>query len=157
METDIESVLEKAGLSKRQKRIVYITITAWIFVSMEILIISFIIPILIKIWNLSDIEAGLIGSSTLIGSFIGSILWGRISDKFGRRIVFQNTILIYSIFTGVSALSIDFWSLFILRFLAGMGLGGMLVVDPILLSEFLPPQRRGKYMVMLDLFGLLET
>ena len=152
MRSDIETILEKTGLTNRQRTIVYVTAVAWIFVSMEILLISFVIPILIKIWSLTDIEAGLIGSSTLIGSFIGSILWGRVSDKFGRKLVFQNTILVYSIFTGVSAFSIDFWSLFILRFLAGIGLGGMLVVDPILLSEFLPSQKRGKYMVMLDSF-----
>src|SRR5215218_10452846 len=52
---------------------------------------------------------------------------------------------------GASALAGLAWgpaSLFALRFLAGIGLGGMLVVDPSLLAEYLPPQRRGRYLVL---------
>src|SRR5439155_1430679 len=57
-----------------------------------------------------------------------------------------------------TALSWGPWSVMTFRFLAGLGLGGMLVVDPSLLTEYLPPQRRGRLLVMLDLFwplGLL--
>src|SRR5919106_1665482 len=59
---------------------------------------------------------------------------------------------------GASALAGALASLLVLRFLAGIGLGGMLVVDPSLLAEYLPPQRRGRYLVLLDFFwpiGLL--
>jgi putative MFS transporter len=74
------------------------------------------------------------------------------ADARGRRTLFQASVVAYSIFTGLTALSFDTSSLFALRFLAGLGLGGMLVIDPAVLSEYLPPQSRGRYMVFLDFF-----
>jgi putative MFS transporter len=79
------------------------------------------------------------------------IAWG--AERF-----FQTSILWYSIFTALTALAWGPTSLLALRFLAGIGLGGMLVVDPSLLAEYLPPQRRGRFLVLLDFFwpvGLL--
>jgi putative MFS transporter len=76
----------------------------------------------------------------------------------GRRQIFQASILWYAIFTALTALSWGPGSLSAFRFLAGIGLGGMLVVDPSMLAEYLPPQRRGRFLVFLDFFwpvGLL--
>ncbi|MGI0149339.1 MAG: MFS transporter, partial [Thermoplasmata archaeon] len=89
---------------------------------------------------------------TLIGSFVGSVILGRLADRSGRRTVFLASILWYSAFTGLTAVAWDPWSVFGFRVLAGIGLGGMLVVDPSILSEFLPPQSRGRFMVLLDFF-----
>src|SRR5512132_4490461 len=72
--------------------------------------------------------------------------------------VFAASFLWYSAFTALTALAWGPWSILGLRFLAGIGLGGMLVVDPSLLAEYLPPQRRGRFLVFLDFFwpvGLL--
>ena len=58
----------------------------------------------------------------------------------------------------MTALAWGPWSVMAFRFLAGLGLGGMLVVDPSMLSEYLPPQRRGRLLVFLDFWwpvGLL--
>jgi putative MFS transporter len=101
---------------------------------------------------------GWIGASALAGSLVGSLLLGRLADQIGRKRIFQATILWYSVFTALTALAWGPVSLFALRFLAGIGLGGMLVVDPSLLAEYLPPQRRGRLLVLLDFFwpiGLL--
>src|SRR5207247_9695377 len=77
---------------------------------------------------------------------------GRLADARARRTVFLASILWYSGFTALTAFAWDPWSVFGFRLLAGLGLGGMLVVDPSMLSEFLPPQSRGRYMVLLDFF-----
>ena len=58
----------------------------------------------------------------------------------------------------MTALAWGPWSVMTFRFLAGLGLGGMLVVDPSMLTEYLPPQRRGRLLVFLDFWwpvGLL--
>src|ERR687886_615582 len=71
---------------------------------------------------------------------------------------FQYSILWYAIFTAVTALAWGPWSVMTFRFLAGIGLGAMLVVDPSMLAEYLPPQRRGRLLVFLDFWwpvGLL--
>jgi putative MFS transporter len=102
--------------------------------------------------------AGWITASALAGSLVGSVVLGRLADRIGRRQIFQASILWYALFTALTALSWGAGSLSAFRFLAGIGLGGMLVVDPSMLAEYLPPQRRGRFLVFLDFFwpvGLL--
>jgi putative MFS transporter len=101
---------------------------------------------------------GLVNSAALAGSLCGSLLLGRAADRIGRRAIFQYSILWYALFTAATALSWGPWSVMTFRFLAGLGLGGMLVVDPSMLTEYLPPQRRGRLLVFLDFWwpvGLL--
>src|SRR5439155_19981434 len=102
--------------------------------------------------------AGWIAASALGGSLVGSVVLGRLSDQIGRRRIFLGSILWYATFTAVTALAWGPGVLSAFRFLAGIGLGGMLVVDPSMLAEYLPPQRRGRFLVFLDFFwpaGLL--
>jgi MFS transporter, putative metabolite:H+ symporter len=155
---DVEAVLGAAGLTPFHRKAVTITGIAWTFVAMEILLIGFTLPLFGSIWNLSATWLGWIGASALAGSLVGSLLLGRLADQIGRKRIFQASILWYSVFTALTALAWGPASLLTLRFLAGIGLGGMLVVDPSLLAEYLPPQRRGRLLVLLDIFwpiGLL--
>ena len=155
---DVEAVLGAAGFTSFHRRAVAITGVAWTFVAMEILLIGFTLPLFGSLWNLSATWLGWIGASALAGSLVGSLLLGRLADQTGRKRIFQASILWYSLFTALTALAWGPTSLLVLRFLAGIGLGGMLVVDPSLLAEYLPPQRRGRFLVLLDFFwpvGLL--
>jgi Permeases of the major facilitator superfamily len=148
----IEEILDCEELSSLQRKILWIARFSWAFVAMEIIIISFTLSLFTKIFNLKGFEIGLLASASLIGNIIGAVIFGGIGDKVGRRPLFQITLLWYSIFTALTSLSNTFYELVILRILAGIGLGGMLVIDPALLSEFLPPKKRGRLMVSLDLF-----
>jgi MFS transporter, putative metabolite:H+ symporter len=155
---DVEEVLREAGFSRFHKRAVLVTGVAWTFVAMEILLIGFVQPIFAQIWNLNGAWQGLVNSAALAGSLVGSLVLGRTADRIGRRTIFQYAILWYAAFTAITALSWGPWSVMAFRFLAGLGLGAMLVVDPSMLAEYLPPQRRGRFLVLLDLFwpiGLL--
>src|SRR3982751_6105250 len=125
---------------------------------MEILLVGFVAPIFTGIWSLDGRMQGLVNSAALAGSLCGSLALGRLADRIGRRAIFQYAILWYALFTALTALAWGPWSVMALRFLAGLGLGGMLVVDPSMLTEYLPPQRRGRLLVFLDFWwpvGLL--
>jgi len=155
---DVEDVLARGGLTRFQKRAVVVTDIAWTFVAMEILLIGFVQPIFAGIWNLNGTWQGLVNSAALAGSLVGSLVLGRLSDRIGRRVIFQYAILWYAAFTALTALAWGPWSVMTLRFLAGLGLGGLLVVDPSILAEYLPPQRRGRLLAFLDFWwpvGLL--
>jgi MFS transporter, putative metabolite:H+ symporter len=155
---DVEDVLREGGLSPFHRKAVLVTGAAWTFVAMEILLVGFVQAIFAAKWNLNGTWQGLINSSALAGSLCGSLVLGRVADRIGRRAIFQYAILWYAVFTAVTALAWGPWSVMTFRFLAGMGLGGMLVVDPSMLAEYLPPQRRGRMLVFLDLWwpvGLL--
>ena len=149
----VEQVLRDGGFTSFHRRIVLVTGFAWTFVAFEIILIGLALPIFGPDLGVRDeLTFGAVTSATLLGSFVGSIVLGRYSDRHGRRAVFQISILWYSAFTALTAASWDWPSLFAFRALAGIGLGGMLVIDPSLLSEYLPPQSRGRYMVLLDFF-----
>jgi MFS transporter, putative metabolite:H+ symporter len=155
---DVEDVLREGGLSPFHRKAVLVTGAAWTFVAMEILLVGFVQAIFAAKWNLNGTWQGLINSSALAGSLCGSLVLGRVADRIGRRAIFQYAILWYAVFTALTAVAWGPWSVMTLRFLAGIGLGGMLVVDPSMLAEYLPPQRRGRMLVFLDLWwpvGLL--
>jgi putative MFS transporter len=155
---DVEEVLRKHGLTRFHRKAVLVTGAAWTFVAMEILLVGFVAPIFAGLWHLNGRMQGLVNSAALAGSLVGSLALGRLADRIGRRAIFQYSILWYASFTAMTALSWGPWSVMTFRFLAGLGLGGMLVVDPSMLAEYLPPQRRGRLLVFLDFWwpvGLL--
>jgi len=152
----VEDVLREGGFTSFHRRIVLLTGFAWTFVAFEIIMIGLVIEPVLGTFGVTKandpVLVGLVAAATLIGSFLGSVVLGRFADAHGRRTVFLVSILWYSAFTAATATSWDPWSVFGFRLLAGLGLGGMLVVDPAVLSEFLPPQSRGRFMVLLDFF-----
>src|SRR3954453_18155627 len=155
---DVEDVLREGGLSRFHRKAILVTGAAWTFVAMEILLVGFVAPIFTGIWSLDGRMQGLVNSAALAGSLCGSLILGRLADRIGRRAIFQYAILWYAAFTALTAVAWGPWSVLTLRFLAGLGLGGMLVVDPSMLTEYLPPQRRGRLLVFLDFWwpvGLL--
>src|SRR5919202_783321 len=157
-ETDVEDVLRAGGFTRFHRRAVAVTGFAWTFVAMEILLVGFTVPVFEAIWGISGSLAGWIAASALAGSLVGIVLFGRLADRIGRRRIFVNAILWYAAFTALTAAAWGPWSVSAFRFLAGIGLGALLVVDPSMLSEYLPPQSRGRFLVFLDFFwpvGLL--
>ena len=156
--TNVEQVLRDGGLSRFHKKAILVTGAAWTFVAMEILLVGFVAPTFTAIWHLDGRMQGLVNSAALAGSLCGSLVLGRLADRIGRRTIFQYAILWYALFTAGTALAWGPWSVMTFRFLAGLGLGGLLVVDPSMLAEYLPPQRRGRLLVFLDFWwpvGLL--
>ena len=155
---DVEDVLRRGGFTSFHRRAVAVTGFAWTFVAMEILLVGFTVPVFIGLWGISGSLAGWITASALAGSLVGSVIFGRLADLIGRRRIFVGAILWYASFTALTALAWGPWSVSGFRFLAGIGLGALLVVDPSMLSEYLPPQNRGRFLVFLDFFwpvGLL--
>jgi MFS transporter, putative metabolite:H+ symporter len=155
---DVEQVLREGGLSRFHRKAILVTGAAWTFVAMEILLVGFVAPTFAGLWHLDGRMQGLVNSAALAGSLCGSLVLGRIADRLGRRTIFQYSILWYAVFTALTSLAWGPWSVMAFRFLAGLGLGGMLVVDPSMLAEYLPPQRRGRLLVFLDFWwpvGLL--
>lgn len=95
---------------------------------------------------------GAIGSIGLVGMAIGAVIAGSIADKFGRKAVFSATVILYSIATGLCAISWSYESLLIFRFFVGFGLGGELPVAATLMSEYAPTNLRGRFIVLLESF-----
>ena len=144
--------LETLPVSKFHYMLLITSGLGWMFDSMDTGIISFVLPVLMKTWQLSPEQVGTIGSIGLVGMAIGAILSGTIADLFGRKKVFASTLVIYSLSTGLCGLSWNYESLLVFRFFVGFGLGGQLPVAVTLMSEFSPIKHRGKFLVLLESF-----
>jgi MFS transporter, putative metabolite:H+ symporter len=108
-------------------------------------LISFVIVFIIKPWQLTALESGIILLSSGIGAIAGAYVWGYIADRIGRRTVFIATVINFSVATGILALTPDHGWIFltIFRFFVGVGVGGLYVVDLPLVQEFMPTSKRG--------------
>ena len=149
---NVAHVLDAIPVGRFHRRLLAICGSAWAFDGMEVIIISFTLPVLIEAWGLTGTAAGLLGSASLMGMIVGNWGWGWYADRYGRVGAFQWTVLTYSLFAGLTAFADGFYTGFALRFLTGVGLGGALAVDTSYLSEHLPTDRRGRYLVYLDAF-----
>jgi len=119
---------------------------------MDVGMLSFVMVALQKDWGLSTQEMGWIGSINSIGMAVGALVFGILSDKIGRKSVFIITLLLFSIGSGLTALTTTLAMFLVLRFLIGMGLGGELPVASTLVSESVEAHERGKIVVLLESF-----
>ncbi|PFJ15075.1 MFS transporter [Bacillus cereus] len=124
----------------------------WLFDAMDVGMLSFVIVALQKDWELTSQEIGWIGSINSIGMAVGALVFGILSDKIGRKSVFIITLLLFSIGSGLTALTTTLAMFLVLRFLIGMGLGGELPVASTLVSESVEAHERGKIVVLLESF-----
>ncbi|MGG3520517.1 MFS transporter [Bacillus pseudomycoides] len=138
------------GISKR--KLLGIAGLGWLFDAMDVGMLSFVIVALQKEWGLSSQEMGWIGSINSIGMAVGALLFGILADKLGRKSVFIMTLLLFSIGSGLTALTTTLAMFLILRFLIGMGLGGELPVASTLVSESVEAHERGRIVVLLESF-----
>ncbi|CAI4051800.1 hypothetical protein N7582_005289 [Saccharomyces uvarum] len=105
---------------------------------------------------LSKVRIGLMVSIFNIGCAIGGILLARLGDMYGRRIGLIVVVVIYTIGIIIQIASIDKWyQYFIGRIISGLGVGGITVLSPMLISEVAPSEMRGTlvscYQVMITL------
>ncbi len=87
-------------------------------------------------------KASIIQAAFLVGWALGGAFFGRIGDKIGRSRALMLTILTYAGFTGLSAISQEWWHLMIFRFLSALGIGGEWAVGAALLAETWPKKWR---------------
>ena len=94
--------------------------------------------------HFSAAEVGLVGSAYLTGAVTGAVLFGYLTDRFGRKKLFFVTLGLYLAATASTAASWDFWSFALFRFLTGAGIGGEYTAINSAIQEFIPARFRGR-------------
>jgi putative MFS transporter len=145
----VDGIIEKLPLTATHIFVVIAAALGFMFDSLDTYIVSYAMPSIIKEWNIDPITNGLLTSTGIWGMFVGAILWGPITDKYGRKVGFLGTILGFSLLTGLTAFSTNVFQFGILRFASGLFLGGMIPVDTALTSEYISTKYRGRFTSML--------
>ena len=144
--TNIPQRLDRLPWSRWHWRIVAALGVTWILDGLEVTIVGALGATLTSptTLNLSTTEVGLTASAYLSGSVAGALLFGRLTDRQGRKKWFLRTLLLYLIATVLTALSWDLWSFMTFRFLTGMGIGGEYAAVNSAIDELIPARLRGQ-------------
>jgi benzoate transport len=110
----------------------------------DLLILGFMLPAIAADLHLSSAQAGSLVTWTLIGAVAGGIVFGVLSDYFGRVRMLTWTILIFAVFTGLCALAQGYPDLLAYRTVAGLGLGGEFGIGMTLVAEAWPATQRAR-------------
>jgi len=109
---------------------------------------SFVLPLVIKEFNINQTQAGALGTFTNLGLMFGALTAGPISDRIGRRPMFQVVLFSYAFGTFLSAISPSYGFLLAARFVTGLGIGGEFPVVATMLAEFAPKNLRHVFVGM---------
>ncbi|MBV8167832.1 MAG: MFS transporter, partial [Alphaproteobacteria bacterium] len=93
---------------------------------------------------LTDSEIGLGATAYLIGGVTGALLFGYLTDRFGRKRLFTVTLALYLVATALTGLAWDFWSYCLFRALTGAGIGGEGAAINSAIDELIPARVRGQ-------------
>jgi len=151
-----DDALTAMGFGKFQALVLVYAGTGWLADSMELMLLSFVGPLVRQQWNVSPQHESLLSSVVFTGMLLGACSWGYISDKYGRRTALLFSIILTAGAGFISALSPNYISLLALRFLVGIGVGGTHVFSSWFL-EFVPAKNRGAWMIVFSAFWTFGT
>jgi putative MFS transporter len=149
---DIAARLERLPMSGYQRRIFAIIASAWLVDQIDVALLTFLLGSIVVAFGLTPTEAGQLAAMTFAGQLVGNVIAGTASDRFGRKAVFQVTMVVWGLASLAAAAA---WSLPVLmacRFLIGVGVGGEAPVAQAMVSEIVPASVRGKYIAILEGF-----
>ncbi len=150
MRYSIDEAVEKFVPLKTQRMVLAIGSLGWGTVAAGVMVMGFTIPSISKFYALSVYQVSWFASMTFMGMLIGAFLSGYISDFIGRSKVAFIALILASLFNFFTAFKMNYSMLLTIRFLAGVGLGGLLPAVNTIVTEFSSVKRRGKYLVLLE-------
>jgi len=148
----IAARLERLPLTSYQTGIFAIIATAWFFDSMDLGALTFVLGSIRQTFQLSTAEAGMLGSLSFLGMFVGAASAGLLADRFGRARVFQASMIFWGLGSLFCGLSSTVTLLGASRLLLGFGMGMEFPVAQSMVSEIMPADRRGRYIAYLEGF-----
>ena len=114
----------------------------------DISIVSIAILVLTPQFSLTTDDQFLLLGSTLIGMIFGGVIIGYLTDLKGRRYVYLWDMLLFILFTVLSAVSTRFIEILLFRLLLGVAIGADYAISPTIISEFSPRKHRGKLLTI---------
>ena len=132
-------------LTRKHYSILLMSWAGWVFDFYDLILYTFLMGSIKKDLNLSDVEISLVLGLSLAATAIGGIIFGYLSDRFGRKKVLQWTILTYSLGTFLSGFSMNLWLLLVFRFITGLGVGGEWGTGQTYIGETFPAKVRGRF------------
>lgn len=144
--------LERLPMTRYQRTLFSIIATAWFFDSMDLGLMTFVLGSIKAEFGLSASQAGLLASSSFLGMFVGAATAGLLADKFGRKPIFQVSMIFWGVGSLMCGFAHNVESLMLYRVVLGFGMGMEFPIGLSMVSEIVPARSRGKYVAILEGF-----
>src|SRR5262245_3215327 len=139
---EISQLLDNTKISAFQVGVFVLCGLCLIMDGFDVQALGYLAPAIIKDWNLPQAQMGPVLSAALFGILVGSILFSTIADRIGRRPVLVFATLFFAIVTLLTARAQSIGELRFIRFIAGIGLGGIMPNAVALVGEYTPARLR---------------
>jgi MFS family permease len=144
--TKIPSRLDRLPWSRFHWRIIIGLGTAWILDGLEVTIVGSVASRMTQAGSgipMTSSGIGIAAATYVAGACSGALVFGYLTDRFGRRRLFMITLGIYMVATAITAVSFSPWFFWIFRFLTGTGIGGEYAAVNSAIDELIPARARG--------------
>ncbi len=141
---DLTKAMDEIRVSRFHAKAVLTSGMGFFTDAYDLFIIGTASALIMADWHLTPVQMGLINSMTLLGAFVGAIVYGRLADWLGRKKIYGLEAAIMVIFALASAFSPNIVWLIVFRFILGLGIGGDYPVSAVLMSEYFNRKNRGR-------------
>lgn len=139
---DVHKIANDAKFNKFHAKVLVWCFIIIIIDGYDIAVAGIAIPSIMEEMGVSASTAGFMASSALFGMMVGAIFLGAISDKIGRRLTIAICVFLFSVFTALAGMTNDPISFSIMRFIAGLGIGGVMPNVVAQMTEYAPKKIR---------------
>jgi MFS family permease len=130
--------------------ILFMSWAGWVFDFYDLILFTFLLIPIGRELQLSNIALSYILGASLAATAVGGVIFGVLSDRYGRKRVLQWTILTYSIGTFLCGFASGIWLLLLFRIITGLGVGGEWATGQTFVGETFPPKVRGRYCAVMQ-------
>ncbi|MGF6817452.1 putative MFS transporter [Paraburkholderia atlantica] len=144
--------LERLPFSRYHRTLFIIVAIAFFFDSVDLATMTFVLGSIKNEFHLSTATTGLVASASFFGMVLGAAVAGLLADRFGRRPVFQWSMVLWGLASYLCSTAQSVDVLILYRVLLGVGMGMEFPIAQTLLSEFVPAASRGRLIALMDGF-----
>ncbi|WP_134704391.1 aromatic acid/H+ symport family MFS transporter [Ammoniphilus sp. YIM 78166] len=146
---DVNQILNEAKFNRFHGLVLFWCAFIIIFDGFDLVIYGSVVPVLMNEWQLTPVEAGTLGSYALFGMMFGALIFGPLADKMGRKNVILICVALFSVFTALIAFATTPTEFGIYRFIAGLGLGGVMPNTVALMTEYSPKSMKNTLVALM--------
>jgi len=148
---DVVARIERLPISTWHVKVRVIVGVATFFDAFDALAIASVLPAIAPLWKLTPPQIGVLISAGFLGQLAGALLFGWVSEQYGRITAMVWSIGVFAVLSLACAFAWSYESLLVFRLLQGIGLGGEVPVAATYISELTRAEGRGRFVLLYEL------